>query len=887
MKNLRILLLLIITINALYSYSQSTNEIIINKSYYGQTLKNILFDLSKSYGLSIDFNPNDVKGGIVPGDDYNGTLEEVLNELLKGKDLKFKIVDKEVVIRKINEEITLKKKEYPRKTNFKLSGVVKDINTGESLPFANLKVKNSTNGTSTNIDGYFTLFNVPTDTSAIEVFYIGYKKTIIYLSPRLVSESIIIELKPHSETLSEVEIIGENKELLNIADEVSVVSISPKQIKTLPSLGEQDIFRTLQLLPGISGSNESSAGLFVRGGTPDQNLILYDGFTVYHVDHLFGMFSAFNSNAVKDVKLHKGGFESKFGGRISSVMEITGKDGNENNFNLGGSVSLLSVNGFTEIPLGENGSVLITGRRSYKSFLYNKFFDSFNNDDDVTASSTTSMPGRGNRTMEESEPNSYFYDINVKATYKLKKDIFSISFYNGQDDLDNSSSFSKARGEMTMQGGSNDITKWGNWGTSGKWSRKWNNVFYSNALLSYSNYYSERDITTTRTMVRNEETIERTNGTIEDNNLQDLSFKINNELKIGQNNQIEFGLQTTKYDIDYDYIMNDTITIQQKRDNALLSTVYIQDNLKLFNKLILVPGIRASYYDITKKVYYEPRVSLKYDLTKKLRIKAAWGDYYQFAKRIIRDDIESGSRDFWVLADNDILPVSASIHYIAGIGYETEKYLFDVEVYYKELNGLSEYTLMYAPSFQHNIDFNEYFFEGSGIATGIEFLFQKKYGKYTGWIGYTLGQVEYNFPIYGLESYPANHDVRNEIKIVNSYKWKKWTFAGTWIYATGRPYTAPTGAYELTLADGSTVDFLSVSERNMYRLPDYHRLDFSATLDFNMGESLGSIGFSLFNVYNRTNTWYKTFELVDSELIETDVNLLGITPNITLSLKLR
>lgn len=894
MRKLKTVLLLVFIFSTLYSYSQNDEDIMIDKTYYGKTLKNVLTDLAHSYDLTIDYFPEDIEPGIISGKRYRGSLDEVLNMLLAKTDLNYKTLGSLVTIRKKGVEFELIPIEYPRKTDFTLSGVIVDEATGESLPFANIKVKNSTNGTSTNTDGYFTLFNVPSDTSVLEVLYVGYKDKFVALSPKLLSEKLVIGLKTNAEILDEVVVTAEKRELLSVSDGISMVSISPKEIKTLPSLGEHDIFRSFQLLPGISGSNESSSGLFVRGGTPDQNLILYDGFSVYHVDHLFGMFSAFNSNAIKDVKLYKGGFESKFGGRVSSVMDITGKDGNENDFNLGGSVSFLSVNGFTEIPLGGNGSIIITGRRSFKSFLYNNIFDSFNSDDgdssDLGASSTTTSMGggKGNRVMEATEPSSYFYDLNAKATYKLDKDIFSLSFYNGQDDLDNSNAFNMTRGEMTMQGGSNDITKWGNWGSSGKWSRKWNDVFYSNTLLSFSNYYSERDLSMTRTIIRNEESFDRTSGTYEDNNLQDLSFKNDNEFKIGQNNQLEFGLQTTHYNIDYSYTMNDTISIQERNDNALLSTVYLQDNINLFNKLTLVPGIRASHYSVTNKLYYEPRMSLKFDLTKKLRLKAAWGDYYQFAKRIIRDDIESGSRDFWILADDDVIPVTSSTHYIAGIGYETPKFLFDIEAYYKTINGLSEYTLMYAPSFQQQIDFNEFFYEGTGIAKGIEFLAQKKFGKYTGWIGYTLGQVDYNFPIYGTESFPANHDVTNEFKIVNSYRWKKWTIAGTWIYATGKPYTCPTGAYELTLADGSTADFLSISDKNVYRLPAYHRLDLSATLDFNMGETgIGSIGFSLFNVYNRTNTWYKTFELFEGELIETDVNQLGITPNITLSIKLR
>ena len=890
MKLYKTLITILIIIFAQQSFAQNAGEIIVSKSYFGKTLKNVLDDLALSYNVDIDYIKEDIPRGIIPGKSFREKpLDQVIQQLLKEKDLHYKIVDMQIVIRKSDETIMLEQKIYQRKYNFTLTGVVKDKKSGESLPFAQIMVKTTTNGTASNVDGYFTLFNVPSDTSILLISYTGYKTKQFYLSPKLVSKDLLVELIPETNQIEEVTVTAESEELMKVYKDVSVVSISTKQMKTLPSLGGQDLFRSFQLLPGVSASNESSSGLYVRGGTPDQNLVLYDGFTVYHVDHLFGMFSAFNPNAVKDVKLYKGGFESKYGGRLSSVMEITGKDGNEKNFNMGAGISFLSFDGFAEVPLGENGTFLFTGRRSFQSFLYNDIFDSFNNTEMPTDAPAQPMGRGGGRSKAQSEPSSFFYDLNAKATYKFDKDIFTLSFYNGQDDLDNSSTTNIARSGMSMSGGRNDLTQWGNWGASGKWSRRWNESFYSNALVSYSKYYSKRDMTRNNTVYRDGETIEINRGIIEDNQLQDYTFKIDNEWKIAQNNQLEFGVQASYYDIDYLFTRNDTIEIQNRHDVATLSTVYVQDNIRLFNSLTLIPGIRASYYDVTDDFYFEPRASLNYDLTKKIKLKGAWGQYYQFAKRIIRDDMESGSRDFWTLGNGEDIPIGFATHYIGGISHESRNYLFSAEAYYKDLEGLSEYSLLYAPTFQQqDVDYDEFFYEGTGVAKGIEFLAQKKYGKYTGWIGYTLGEVKYNFPIYGGESFMASHDVTHEFKIVNSYKWKKWVFSATWIYGTGKPYTAPTGAYDLSMADGSVNSFITIGDKNTFRLPDYHRMDIAATLEFKFGDhALGNLGFSIFNLYNRTNTWYKTFELVESELIETDVNLLGITPNITLSFKLR
>ncbi|NTU61792.1 MAG: TonB-dependent receptor [Caldiserica bacterium] len=238
--------------------------------------------------------------------------------------------------------------------NFTLSGIVRDKSTGEALPFANIQIKESTIGTATNTDGYFTLLKVPTDTSTLLVSNIGYSVKEVFLTPQSSKKAFTIELSPASLTLKTVNVTAKKEDVVLInKTEVNTVKMTPKKLEQLPNMGEKDVMRSLQLMPGISASNESSSGLYVRGGTPDQNLVLYDGFTVYQVDHLYGFFSAFNSNAIKDVQLYKGGFESRFGGRLSSVTEITGKDGNQKKFNMGADISMLSVNGFVEIPIGK------------------------------------------------------------------------------------------------------------------------------------------------------------------------------------------------------------------------------------------------------------------------------------------------------------------------------------------------------------------------------------------------------------------------------------------------------------------------------------------------------------------------------------------------------
>ena len=251
----------------------------------------------------------------------------------------------------------------PEAHNYTLTGIVRDQATGEALPFTNIQIKGTTLGVSSNADGYFTLLKVPSDTNTLVVQYVGYLTTEIFLTPQTPKKNFNIDIKPYSQTLKEVRITAYKDDVVFVKrNEVSTIKLTPVKMSQLPSIGEKDVMRSFQLMPGISASNESSSGLYVRGGTPDQNLVLYDGFTVYHVDHLYGFFSAFNSNALKDIQLYKGGFESRFGGRISSVTEITSKEGNQKKVNFGADISLLSTNVFAEIPVGSKFSSFIAFR---------------------------------------------------------------------------------------------------------------------------------------------------------------------------------------------------------------------------------------------------------------------------------------------------------------------------------------------------------------------------------------------------------------------------------------------------------------------------------------------------------------------------------------------
>jgi hypothetical protein len=885
------------------AFSQNTDTLLVRERYFGTPMLKVLNDFETKYGMHLKYDSTLI-ANYQYDYLYTGTPHLLAFDIIfRDTDGLSYYVDSDGVYCIVRTEnlpknrTKLENKRYKGKAakrNFTVSGRIKDQTNGEPLPFASVYVEGSTIAANTNTDGYFTLYNVPSDTETLVFKYLGYETQYFYLSPEVNPDNLFVELLPATNILDEVVIVTQREDVLKIPENtIGVIQTTAAKIADLPALGEKDLFRTFQLMPGISGSNESSAGMYVRGGTPDQNLVLYDGFTIYHQEHLMGVFSAFNTNALKDVQLHKGGFDAKYGGRLSSVMEIVGKTGNDKEFNLGGDVGFLGFNAFMEIPFkNEKGSFFVAGRRSFPSFMYDKFTDVYSNSSSQGMSGGGG-PGGGFNQRNQEKPESYFYDLNAKLTYNpTKRDILSLSFFNGEDDLDNSR---EGFGSSFMSGSITDKTNWGNIGSSLKWSRNWDNRFYSNLLVSFSNYYSLRDrqnsmTTSSSSSSANNIAVMFDQNTDERNDLWDYSLKFDSEYKISGKNKLEFGLNYSNYSVDYRYAQSDTVSILDMQNKGNLFSAYVQDKWTMGEKLTVLPGLRLSFYDVTSRIYPEPRVQAFYKINKLLNLKASSGYYKQFVNRIVREDISAGSRDIWLLSDDKGIPVSSATHFVLGGSYETKDFLFDVEAYYKKLYDLSEYTLRFAPSFIDNSGYQEFFYNGKGYSRGIDFLAQKKYGTLTGWVGYTLSETRYHFPVYGNGYFPANQDVTHEFKTVLTYKPRRdLTLSATWIYATGKPFTEPIGGYKLNTPNGGEMNFIVVDKKNNARYPAYHRLDLLAKYDLSFIKSVkSSISVSLFNVYDRANVWYKEFAYDENVgITETNINLLGFTPNVTLSIQLK
>ena len=783
-----------------------------------------------------------------------------------------------------------------------IGGKINDINSGESLPYAKVSIKDTNRVTTANQDGSFTILNIPVG-SILVINKMGYESKEIKVTSD--TKRLIINLyKLEKDSLIEdVVVVGSVNSNMMQQSGISQFSLSPDLTRSLPNLGEQDIFRSMQLLPGVSGSNESSSGLVVRGGTIDQNLVLFDDFTVYHVDHVFGFFSAFNNNAIKDVQFYKGGFGAKYGGRMSSVVDITGKDGNTEQFGIGASVSLLSTNAVVEQPFADGaGSFILTGRKSYQSDLYNDILESVTGENQ-NAQAGTSTPGQFALGRFSIEPESYFYDMNAKLTYRLPNDDkFSISFYNGADELDNSrdvdgnADISRlcelfdgngpfggtfCEEEISFAVGTIDLSEWGNSGISAKYSHQWNDRLDTNFVISGSEYFSYRDRLINTQVIYEDSDDEPTTGessSNEDNQLDDFTVKIENDYYLNQWNTLSFGLQYTQQNIDFSLIQNGDLVLETKNEGAT-STVYIEDEI-VINALTVIPGLRVSKYSINDEVYTEPRLSIAYELNDTTQLRAAFGDYHQFALSVARQSIEEGPRNFWTLADGETVPVSKSSHFILGTTHYVGNYNFNIELFHKEYEGLSEFTQQTRPIRNEDgtgltLILEQEFHTGSGTASGVELFLQKNIGDLTGWIGYTFSEVIYDFPTVSDTTYFADQDATNEFKTVLMYRWGDWDLASTFIYATGRPYTEVLGVVEDTFPPT-----YEVGAKNDLRYDDYHRLDLSFTYNFSRRGLDGQAGLSIFNLYDRKNQWYTEYEIIEGEILETEITYRGFTPSL-------
>ncbi len=741
---------------------------------------------------------------------------------------------------------------------YTISGEITDAETGEDLVAATVYLEGSSLGSASNSYGFFSL-TVPGGKQVLVCRYIGYEE---FRKEIDLNEDMYlnIRLKGQSTQLDEVVVRAERADRNLSSVDIGVEKLDISSISKIPVLlGEKDVLKTLQLLPGISTISEGSAGFSVRGGSVDQNLILLDEAPVYSASHLLGFFSVFNADAIRDVNVYKGGIPANFGGRAASVVDIQMKDGNSQRFAGSGGIGLISSRLTLEGPISrDKSSFILSGRRSYADLI---------------------AVGTG---LLESGTSLYFYDLNAKINYRLNENnrIF-LSGYFGKDDF----------------GFEEFGTDWGNATGTLRWNHLFGPRLFANTTFIYSNYTYGFNLN---------DDLKLSSG------IEDFAFKEDLTLFLNPNHTLRFGLNSTYHKFnpgelltgDGEFAAIGDLVMEQKQ--SVESGLYLSSKSRFGERFSAEYGIRLSvfhqlgegwdfrYNEDNERIdstwygkgelmqsYFslEPRLSMNYRLGEFSAIKASFNRITQYL-HLLSNSTSGQPTDTWVPSSTNVEPVTVN-QYSAGYyrNFLDNNLEVSVEAYYKDMHKVTDYEDGTNVFFNEDIEAS--IVSGDGRSYGLEFYLKKKYGKLTGWLSYTLARTEILIPEISPLWYPTSYDKTHDVALVMSYELtRRLSLSGSWIYFTGNAVTFPSGKYEF---DGYLASYYT--ERNGYRMPDYHRLDFNLHLAGKERKRFkSSWDFSVYNAYNRYNAYLIQFRESESQAGTTEavkLSLFGIVPSIT------
>lgn len=722
---------------------------------------------------------------------------------------------------------------------FTISGTIADESTGESIIGARISIKEITNvGAVTNSYGYYSL-TLPQGEYTVLIKFISYnsKEEKISLNANLKKD---FKLSLNSKQMKEIVVKGkkENEQIVNA--EVGVTKLDIKEIKKIPVLlGEQDIIKTLTLTPGVKSLGEGNGGFYVRGGDNSQNLILIDEATVYNANHLLGFFSTFNSDAIKDVRLFKGTAPAEYGGRLSSVLDVKMNEGNNKRYRIGGGIGLISSRLYVEGPIvKDKGSFLITGRRTYADLF---------------------LKLSSNEQMKNNE--LYFYDINAKANYRIDdKNKIYFSAYLGRDVMKMSNRFG---------------IDWGNTTATLRWNHLWSQKLFSNTSLIYSDYDYRVNIN------READEFSLTSS------IQNINLKHEFQYFLNNKHSLNFGFNSFYHTIvpgQVEVSENSSINpVQLQNRYALENAVFFSGNWKPSNKWNIEYGLRLSSFNlmgagdfysynstgdvidtttygsgqiVKTYVYPEPRLNIAYIVDENNSVKLSYTRNTQNL-HLLKNSTSTTPTDIWIASSDNVQP-EISDQFSMGYfkNFDDNKFQFSAETYYRVMQN--QMDLKDGAEIRANDKIEGEILFGEGRAYGLELFLKKKTGKLTGWIGYTLSKTERR--INGINDgnwYPARQDATHDLSIVGIYDISdKWSVSATWVYNTGSAVTFPSGKYAV---NGSTSFYYT--ERNGYRMPDYHRLDIGATRFFAKTKNReSSLNLSLYNAYGQKNAYTIDFQ---------------------------
>ncbi|MGG9971739.1 TonB-dependent receptor [Ferruginibacter sp. SUN002] len=762
---------------------------------------------------------------------------------------------------------------------YTISGYIKDAQNGETLIGATISVSGKSKGITSNQYGFYSLTLLAGNYNLI-CTYAGFQPKVIAVQldgDKQLNFDMLIK-----GAMTEVVVTSSKKRDANVKDaQMGKLSLPIEQIKAIPAfMGEVDLLKTIQLLPGVRNAGEGSAGIYVRGGGPDQNLIMLDDAPVYNTGHLFGFFSIFNSDAIKNVSLIKGGMPAQYGGRLSSVLDVSMKEGNDKKFQVDGGIGLIASRISIQGPIKKNkASFIISGRRTYIDALVKP-----------AIKKTSAFYGSG----------YYFYDLNAKLNYRFSsKDRLYLSGYFGRDVFD------FVNGKQSL----NVNIPWGNATGTLRWNHVFNKRLFGNTTAVYNSYNFAFKAS------QNSFDIKLASG------IRDISIKQDFDLYPFTGHKVKFGAIYTYHRFTPSVFSGKQDSVTFAPQNAQVkfaheSAVYVQDDWEISDKIKINGGLRYSWFQqIGKHTIYatdadgnrldstvykageavktygglEPRVTMRYALDDATSLKASVTRNFQYI-HLVSNSGSTLPTDLWVPSTYIVKP-QISWLYAAGLfkNFKDNTYETSIEVYYKRMQNQIEYKEGYTPNTLE--DTETFFVFGKGWSYGTELFVNKTKGKFTGWLGYTLSWTWRKFPQLNFgEKYPAKYDRRNDLSIVALYELnKRWKLSGTFVYGTGNAATLPQRFY---IVNGILTQ--EYSRINEYRLPSYHRLDFAAINTPKKNEKRKwktEWVFSIYNVYSRKNPYFIYFDQTGSPYDGTlkvqgkQVSLFPIIPAVTWNFK--
>jgi hypothetical protein len=765
-----------------------------------------------------------------------------------------------------------------------ISGYVRDQTTGENLIGVAVMNPGTGQGTATNTYGFYSL-TLPVSADSVRLFvsYLGYEKgRFAVKAERNVAHDF--RLRPLAAELAGVEVVGTKEEKIAQSTRMGTINVPIAQIKSLPALfGETDVLKVLQLLPGVQSGGEGQSGLYVRGGSPDQNLVLLDGTPVYNASHLFGFFSVFNADALNNVELIKGGFPARYGGRLSSVLDISMKEGNMQEFHGEGAVGIVASRLTLEGPIKKDtASFIISARRTYIDLLARPLIN-------------LAMANEGIPYDERPTVGYFFHDLNGKLNWKVsRRDRLYLSAYTGYDKFYGRYKNQEANGSYYKE---NDGLGWGNLTAALRWNRVLTDQLFMNTHFTYSKYQFNVGIDQENKLVDNGQPRVEKFGLHYLSNIRDLSLKTDLDYVPNPDHYIRFGGQYILHSFRPGAMQvkgEGTADINSGVQTlASEGSLYAEDDYRVTDRLKVNGGLRLNSFLVDKKLYpsVEPRLAGRFLLTEEWALKASYARTTQYIHLLTNSGIGLPT-DLWVPATAKIKPQRAqqiSIGAARTLRHRGEEYELSFESYYKPMQNLIEYKE--GASFLGTTDskWEDKVTSGQGWAYGGELFLQKKSGRTTGWIGYTLAWSNRRFPELNQgRLYPYKYDRRHDATLVVIHKFSPtFTLSGTWVYGTGNATTLSEGRFRLAPYE----QYEEYGERNSYRMRAYHRLDLdlSKTKKKKWGEVVNS--FSLYNAYSRRNPYYMylasdyDYQTGQNKSVYKQISLFPIIPSFSKSFK--